>query len=56
MSHPDHDTDSEPPSRLPNPVGRQRQASQLLRLWCDAVGDRTPASRTRADAQPLHMH
>ncbi len=43
-------TDSEPPSRLPislMPSAKVRSANlPFLRLWCDAVGDRTPASRT----------
>ncbi len=43
-------TDSEPPSRLPNllmPSAKLRSANlPVLRLWCDAVGDRTPASHT----------
>ncbi len=34
-------TDSEPPSQMPNSL-----MPSVLRLWCDAVGDRTPASRT----------
>ncbi len=41
--------DSEPPSRMPNslmPSAKLRSANlPFLRLWCDAVGDRTPASR-----------
>ncbi len=43
-------TDSEPPSRLPNslmPTAKLRSANLLfLCLWCDAVGNLTPASRT----------
>ncbi len=43
-------TDSEPPSRMPNllmPSAKLRTANlPFLRLWCAAVGDRTPASRT----------
>ncbi len=43
-------TDSEPPSRMPNslmPSAKLRSANlPFLRLWCDAVRDRTPASRT----------
>ena len=43
-------TDSKPPSRMPNslmPSAKlEAQTSHFLRLWCDAVGDRTPASRT----------
>ncbi len=43
-------TDSEPPSRMPNslmPSAKLRSANfHFLCLWCDAVGDRTPASCT----------
>ncbi len=43
-------TNSEPPSRLPNSLMQapswEGQTSQFLRLWCDAVRNRTPASRT----------
>ncbi len=43
-------TDSEPPSQIPNslmPSAKLRSANlPFLRLWCDAAGDRTPASRT----------
>ncbi len=43
-------TDSEPPSRTPNslmPSSKLRSANlPFLCLWCDTVGDRTPASRT----------
>ncbi len=41
-------TDSEPPSRLPNSLmpSWEAQTSHILRLWCDAVGDRTLASHT----------
>ncbi len=43
-------TDSEPPSRMPNslmPSAKLRSANlPFLRLWCDAVGNRTPASST----------
>ncbi len=37
-------TDSQPNSRLPNSC--PAQTFQFLRLWCDVVGDRTPASHT----------
>ncbi len=43
-------TDSELPSRMPNSLmlsAKLRSANlPFLRLWCDAVGDRTPAPRT----------
>ncbi len=43
-------TDSEQPSRMPNSLmasAKLRSANlPFLRLWCDAVGDRTPASHT----------
>ncbi len=43
-------TDSEPPSQIPNslmPSVKLRSANlPFLHLWCDAVGDRTSASRT----------
>ncbi len=43
-------TDPEPPSRMPNslmPSAKVRSANlPLLRLWCDAVGNLTPVSRT----------
>ncbi len=43
-------TDSEPPSRLPNslmPSAKLRSANlPFLRLWYDAVGNRTPTSHT----------
>ncbi len=43
-------TEPEPPSRMPNslmPSAKLRSANlPFLRLWYDAVGDRTPASRT----------
>ncbi len=43
-------TDSEPPSRLPNsliPSAKLRSANlTVFTSWCEAVGDRTPASGT----------
>ncbi len=46
---PDH-TDPEPPSRMPNslmPSAKLKwKAHIILCLWCDAVGDWTPAFRT----------
>ncbi len=47
-NHSDHYTDSELASRLPNSLMRtwKAQTSQFLRLWGDAVRDRTSASRT----------
>ncbi len=46
-------TDSEPHSRLPNslmPSAKLRSANlPFLRIWCDAVGDRTPASGTPSE-------
>ncbi len=49
--------DSEPPSRLPYslmPSAKLRSANlPLFSLWCDAVGDRTPASRTLSGCSNL---
>ncbi len=40
-------SDSEPPSRMPNSLmPSPKLRSSNLHFWCDAVGDRTPASRT----------
>ncbi len=47
-NHSDHYTDSEPANQFPKPLvpSWEAQTSQFLRLWCDAVGDRIPASHT----------
>ncbi len=45
-NHSAHFADSEPASRLPNSLGpsAQLRSTNVLRLWCHAVGDRTPGS------------
>ena len=46
MNHLDHYSDSEQASRLPNSLMPSWETSRCLRLWCDAVGDQHPDSRT----------
>ncbi len=52
----DHDTDSEPASRLPYLLVRSwvAQTSRFLRLWCDGVGDQTWALCTPSESSNLY--